>query len=236
MNMIAPIDQPQRVRLTVEDYELLCLAHAFDRPARTELIDGAILLKNTTGPDGYPERARLTTDDFELLFEAGAFNKYGHAELVNGDIFFVNAQYRVHALAKSRLAFRLQDALRGLDRGLEVVTEVSIALPPLDEPQPDIVVIGATSGTGPIPREAIVLLVEVSDSTIRFDMAVKVPTYARHDIPELWIVDIQERIVRQFWKPVDGAYTESRDLAWGEPIASITIPHLSVGTDDLVQL
>ena len=124
---------------------------------------------------------------------------------------------------------------RSLDRQLEAVTEVSVAMPPLDEPEPDIVVTRAIIGHGPVPLESIALLVEVSDSTARFDLTVKVPTYASHKIPELWIIDIAARMLRQFWNPVEGTYVGRRDRPLGETAQSQTIPELAVETVDLVQ-
>ena len=66
----------------------------------------------------------------------------------------------------------------------------------------------------------MLLVVEVADSTLRYDRAVKLPLYARAGIGEVWIVDLTRRMVDVHRNPSGGAY------------ASIT----AHGPDDLVRL
>jgi Uma2 family endonuclease len=65
----------------------------------------------------------------------------------------------------------------------------------------------------PTPAD-VLLLVEVSDSTLRYDRDVKVALYARHGIPEVWIVDLQNLQVYFHRSPEDGRYL---DQTTGEP-------------------
>jgi Uma2 family endonuclease len=47
----------------------------------------------------------------------------------------------------------------------------------------------------------VLLLIEVADSTVRFDRKVKIPLYARHNVPEVWLVDLAQRCVEVYRLP-----------------------------------
>jgi hypothetical protein len=51
-------------------------------------------------------------------------------------------------------------------------------------------------------------VIEVSDSTFRYDRKIKVPLYARYGIPEYWIVEIESARLHFFRSLVDGSYTD----------------------------
>ena len=52
------------------------------------------------------------------------------------------------------------------------------------------------------PRPAdVYLLVEVSDTTLAKDRGVKLPLYAAHDIPEVWIVNLVDRQIEVYTNP-----------------------------------
>jgi Uma2 family endonuclease len=57
----------------------------------------------------------------------------------------------------------------------------------------------------PLPGD-VLLLIEVSDSTLRYDRDVKTPLYARHGIPEVWIFDLQHGEFRTYRSPESGRY------------------------------
>jgi Uma2 family endonuclease len=86
-----------------------------------------------------------------------------------------------------------------------------IRLDRASEPQPDLALLvpRADKYRKALPGPAdILLLIEVSDSTLRYDIDVKVPLYARHGIPEVWIVDLQNGELRWYRSPQAGSYRE----------------------------
>ena len=69
------------------------------------------------------------------------------------------------------------------------------------------------------PRpEDIVLLVEVSQSTYRYDRKVKLPRYAKAGIPLLWIVNLESRAIEVFSKPRDRSYASRKVFTEGESV------------------
>lgn len=81
------------------------------------------------------------------------------------------------------------------------------------EPQPDLAILAPREDfyrrKHPAPAD-VLLLIEVSDSTLRYDLGMKVPLYARHGIRELWVVDLQHGELHAFGSPQDGQYLERR--------------------------
>lgn len=55
----------------------------------------------------------------------------------------------------------------------------------------------------------VLLLIEVSDSSVRYDRQIKLPLYARHGVHEFWLVDVGKQELSMFRSPQDGGYTET---------------------------
>jgi Uma2 family endonuclease len=180
-----------------------------------------------------PLPVRLRLEDYLLLDESGAFEGYAKTELIAGEIFYVNAQYRPHALAKMQLYDALRDALRSINSDLRAMVEVSIALPPDGAPEPDIVLTSEPHGEGLVPLSSVALVIEVSDATLDTDLGRKASLYASAGIAEYWVADINARVVHQMWKPSDDAYAERRSAAFGIQIVAATIKALVAETSGL---
>lgn len=176
---------------------------------------------------------RLTLDDYLLLDEHGAFADYRKTELIEGEIFFMNAQHRPHAVVKSRLFRLLADALDAHGENWEAIVEGSIAIPPHNSPEPDIVVTDAPDGTGLVPLDSVKLVIEVADATLSFDLRRKLPMYARNRVPEYWVVDVNARRILQHWSLQGDDYAERRETPFGEAVAAATTVGLRVETVSL---
>ena len=155
---------------------------------------------------------KLRVDDYLVLDRSGAFADYAKTELIGGEILFMNAQHRPHALLKMRIYDRIRDALHNASAGLVPLVEASIALPPHDVPEPDIVLTSEPEGDGLIPLASVALVVEVSDATLDFDLGHKAALCARHGIAEYWVADVRTRAIHQMWRPTGEAYAERRTI------------------------
>jgi Uma2 family endonuclease len=179
-------------------------------------------------------RVKLRVQDYLALDKAGAFDAYGRTELIEGEVVYMNAQHRPHARIKSRLHLLIATELAAAGGAFEALVEGSVSMPPHNVPEPDIAVTAEPEGEGLIPLSSLGLIVEVADSTIRTDLGRKQKIYAREGVAEYWVVDIRNAVFHQFWKPVDGAYSERRMTGFGERIESMTIVDFSIATDTLI--
>ncbi len=185
-------------------------------------------------PINVPQQVKLTIEQFELLDRSGAFDRYAKTELIEGAIYGMQGQFRAHSFAKSELHFRLRTALDAIGSPLMPIVEGSVAMPPLSAPEPDICLTAAPRGEGYIPLASVALAVEVSDSTAAFDLKDKAALYAGRGVPEYWVLEIPAATLHQFWSPAETGYRESRSIAIGERIESLTVPGLAVESAGLV--
>ena len=104
-------------------------------------------------------------------------------------------------------------------------------------PQPDVVLIRPREGfygDGKPYPEDVVLLIEVFDSSLRFDRKVKVPIYARSGIREVWIVDLQNAAIHVYRDPKDKTYTSIETRHHGETASPQACPDFTVKVSDLL--
>lgn len=79
----------------------------------------------------------------------------------------------------------------------------------------------------------VLLIVEVSDSTLRYDRGTKLRLYARHAMPEFWIVDVKAQRVECYRRPVDGTYTEKSVLEKGGTLTLQAMPDVRIAVADI---
>lgn len=102
----------------------------------------------------------------------------------------------------------------------------AVRLSRASEPQPDVALIAPRKDyyrSGHPAGADTFLLIEVSDATLRYDLDVKVPLYARHGVPEVWIIDLQACRMLSFRSPADGRYRDeiSTEVPGDTPIAAL---------------
>lgn len=180
-----------------------------------------------------PVRVRLNVEQFEMLDRSGSFRNNAKTELLDGTIYAVNAQYRVHARLKGQLFRALGDALAAAGFDLEVLSEVSVAMPPHGMPKPDLVVTSEPRGDGPVPLASVALLVEVADTSLDHDLGSKSAIYAANGVSEYWVFDVEGGVIHQLWLPSNGSYTQRRQMGMGDRIKAMTLEGLAVETEGL---
>ena len=105
-----------------------------------------------------------------------------------------------------------------------------------NEPEPDFVLADLKKYDGkrhPRPAE-VILLVEVSDSTLKYDRDKKLPLYAEAGIPEVWIVNLPSEIVEVHTKPAFGFYPLTQIYKRGEVVKSEAIPNLEIEVEKII--
>ena len=181
-----------------------------------------------------PNVYRVKVEDYLLLDRSGAFDEFAKTELIEGVIVAMNAQYSTHARVKTLLLRRIADKVDACMPGFEAWSEASVSLGPDTMPEPDILVTSfKPADRTAVPAETVALIVEVADTTQRYDLGAKAALYARFGIPEYWVLDVSGRLVHQMWMPESDDYTERREVAFGERIEAATIAGLEIETSGL---
>lgn len=180
-----------------------------------------------------PQPARFTVDEFLRMDEAGVFQGHGRTELIDGEIFYMNAQYRPHARIKAQVYDDLRAGLGAISSPLTALIEVTVTIPTNGAPQPDIVVTSEPGGEGPVPMRAVALVVEISDSTLQFDLGKKSRTYADAGLPEYWVIDLEGKRILIHTNPRNGRYPAPDEIEFGGVVRARTIAGLAVETNAL---
>lgn len=116
--------------------------------------------------------------------------------------------------------------VRAVGDSAEVSAQLPVRLSLRSEPQPDFAVVRAKPGgyrSGhPAPGDVLVLI-EVSDSTLRYDLGRRASVYASHAIAEYWVFDLPRNRVWRHRQPTGGVYARRDELASG----ALAIPGLT---------
>ena len=183
--------------------------------------------------DTSPQRAKLTAREFWLLADAGAFQDFVKTELIEGEIFVVNAVHSRHARAHAALTGELYLALRALGSNLVLLSTPSTELSDDSIPEPDISLARTAEGKAVAGGETV-LAVEISDSSLDFDLGRKQRLYARYAVPEYWVADVTGRRLVRMWFPNGDSYERRDEHPFGQRVESATIAGLAVETAGLL--
>ena len=180
-----------------------------------------------------PQRHRLTVDQYYRMAEAGIFKEDDRVELIEGEIIDMPPIGIDHAYFVNRLTSLF---IQSVGLQANVSSQNPIRLNSRSEPQPDIALLRYRDDfyrhAHPRPED-IILLVEVSDTTLRYDTEVKLPLYARHEIPEVWIVDLEHQRLEVFRRPEEGVYLKLFSPNLDETIAPIGLAEARVNLRNL---
>ena len=180
------------------------------------------------------QRYRFNVDEFARMGEAGVFTEDDRVELIDGEVLEMSPIGSPHAGTVNRLNELLVTRLAGR---ANVIVQNPIRLDRHTEPQPDLVVARRRKDfyTDRHPEPADVLLViEVADSSLRYDRTEKAPRYARAGIPETWLVDIQADTVTVYADPGPEGYARQQVRRRGDRIAAASVPVPGLAVDDIL--
>lgn len=154
-------------------------------------------------------RHRLTTADYHKMGAAGIFGPADRVELIEGGIIDMAPIGSAHAGVVALLNNLLVPAVTG-----KAIVNVQnpIVLGDHSEPQPDLTVLKPRPDfyrdSHPTPTD-LILLIEVAETSLDFDRQIKLPLYARYSVPEVWLVDLQQKALTIHRAPLGGAYQET---------------------------
>lgn len=181
-----------------------------------------------------PVPFRWTREQYDRAIEAGVFGPADKIELLEGELVYKMSQNEPHAVATGLASDVLREAFGA---AAHVRDEKPIALSDLSEPEPDLVVVPGERrdylASHPEPS-AVLLLVEVADSSLLQDRSRKVRIYAEANITEYWIVNLVDRVLEVHRDPAGGAYQTKTTHKPGESVAPVARPDASVAVASLL--
>ena len=186
-----------------------------------------------TIPFAAPARHRISVDAFHLMGEAGILGAADRVELIDGEIIDMSPIGVLHAAIVDVLARHFG---RRAGELVFVRCQNPLRLDDISEPEPDIAILRPradfymTAHPGPTD---VLLVIEVADTSLAYDLGKKVTLYARHGIPEAWVIDAATRRTRVFRQPI-GSGEASRSAGSGYATEVSTEPHEAISCAGLV--
>lgn len=179
-------------------------------------------------------RKRFTVDDYYRMAEAGILKPTDRVELIEGEIVEMSPVGDRHAMAVNRATMVFA---RGLGDKVVVSVQNAVRINRYNEPQPDVVLIRPREGfygdRHPRPED-VVLMIEVSDTTLKFDQNVKLPIYAQNGIREVWIFDLRKDVIHVYREPAGRSYAVCEIKLKSDSISPQAFPEFSISAAELL--
>ena len=186
--------------------------------------------------DGMAQLApyRFTSDQFLKMGELELFHQDDRVELMEGEIFSMVPPGSVHTSRNSKAA---RVFIRAIDDSLAMVSIGSIRLSDNTTLEPDLLIVlpRADEYKHELPTpEDVLLVIEVSFSTLRLDRTRKLGLYARAGVPEYWILNAIDTVIEAHSVPINGHYTQSRTYRPGETISPASFPEITFDVSEIM--
>lgn len=179
-------------------------------------------------------RHRLDVHEYYRMAEIGILTREDRVELIEGEIVDMVPIGSGHSGTVNALTYRLTGVA-----GDKAVVSVQgpLRLSDSSEPQPDLMLLKPRTDfyrrAHPTAAD-VLLLVEVAQSSLAYDRKVKLPLYARHGVPEVWIVNLGESVVEVYRNPKDETYQDATTATRGDTLEPALLPGLRIAVTEVL--
>lgn len=166
---------------------------------------------------------RFTLDEYHRLAELGFFTEDDRVELIRGEIMQMAAKGTPHTNCCRDLLRELAALVAGR---AELQCQDPIVLPSNSEPEPDFAILRkrADNYRFALPNaDDVLLVIEIADSTLKYDQEVKIPLYAEAGISDYWIFNLVKNHLETYSKP----YQELQG-SFGYSVKHIVLPNNTI--------
>jgi Uma2 family endonuclease len=182
-----------------------------------------------------PTRMRISTDRYQKMVAAGVLTKSDRVELIDGEMLEMSPIGKKH----SAISTRLIEAFAGLALGrlANVVAGGPVNLGQFSEPQPDLMLLKrrADAYSEKIPEAPdVLLLIEVSDSSLSFDQGAKLSLYARNGVAEYWVIDVDGKRLVNYREPTPKGYAQKLELSMSDSVSPQAFPDLKLSVREII--
>jgi Uma2 family endonuclease len=184
--------------------------------------------------DTFPRR-HVSAHEFLEMGAAGIFPAEARLELIEGKIIETAAIGSSHATVVRELTALFNRA--AADRAI-VSPRCPLILSDESVPRPDVVLLKPKAdryfSSHPQAHDAL-LVVEVSETVIRADLDTKVPHYARAGVPEVWIIDIERKIIRVSRHPDPDGYRTRFTVTRTDTVSAVAFVEIANSPEEFLQ-
>jgi Uma2 family endonuclease len=179
-------------------------------------------------PETAPARHLFSGEDVMQMQRFGVLIEGGKFELIDGEIIDMPSEGDDHL--SLRIAFN-RFLIRALPDTIAVATDGTLRLGDLDWPEPDFHLFEASMRPSAVRGPDTLLVVEISDSSLAYDLRGKADLYRRYGVREYWVIDVEKKQL----------HVHRADGQWPEPARPLTgviepslIPGLAIRLADFL--
>ncbi len=181
-----------------------------------------------------PTRKIFTVSDYHKMIDAGVFAGNSDFELIEGEILKKMTVGDYHISCVNRL-----NRIFTRNCGDEVIISIQnpIIISEISEPEPDLTILRFQEdfyASGKAGAEDVLLLIEVSDSTVKYDKDVKIPLYAEAEVSEVWLINLPKQIIEVYSQPNKGKYKTVEKIKKNQTIAPKFMTDLKIKVTDIL--
>ncbi len=176
---------------------------------------------------------RITTDRYQKMVATGVLTKYDRIELIEGEMLNMAPIGPKHATVADRLARLFMLAVH--DAAI-VSCGRPVNLGDFSDPQPDVMLLKPRLddyGNAHPNAADVLLLIEVSDSTLTFDQSTKLSLYARYGVSEYWVVDVEGKRIVVYREPAAKGYVRKLEFSAPNAISPQAFPDVEVAVREI---
>lgn len=165
------------------------------------------------------------------MVEAGLIDPDERIELIDGEIIDMGSEGEAHWNARAKLANWL---VRRLPESIMLAPDGPLRLSAQNEPEPDFYLYAADMNVNDVRGDTVLLVVEISDTSLSKDKLVKAPLYAGHGVREYWIIDLAQRVTIVHRGPTANGYPEPQSVSFDVPLTAVAAPGVAITLSDVL--
>jgi Uma2 family endonuclease len=183
----------------------------------------------TQAADGLP-RWCWTVAEIEKMAAAGFFHENERIELLGGEIVPMSPKGRRHELVRDELTFRF---FKLAPPGIFVSAEPQFNLSHDTYTMPDVLVRPAAIKTPDLRGGDALLVVEIADTSLSYDLNTKAPIYAAHGVREYWVINAATLLARVHRQPSGKEYGLKEEIPPEVALIPSLAPSLAIALNTL---
>ena len=174
----------------------------------------------TSAAEGLPRR-RFTVAEVEAMVAAGVMEEDERVELIGGELVPMSPKGNQHEVVKSALVDRW---IRLRPDDCRLTQETTFRLSEDTYLEPDVVIYPHATGIRGLSASNVLLVVEIADSSLRYDIGRKAALYASFGVRELWVIDAVRLTTRAFRQPAADGYRSANDFGAADRLTPAIAP------------
>jgi Uma2 family endonuclease len=179
----------------------------------------------TQAAEGLPRR-RWSVAEIEAMVAKGIILEDERFEMIGGEVVPMSPRGNRHELVKKALQQYWTPLIVGSP--IDLITETTLRVGQDEFYEPDFLFWPRRIPLKDVTATNALLIVEVADMSLRYDLGTKADIYARLDLCELWVINAETLVTTTHRQPGPPGYADVREAAPSDLLEPLQAPHLSV--------